>query len=264
MRRARAAALVLIALALAEVPAAHGQPAAGSPSGKAEAEKRFQKAEALYRSGDYLAAATEYQAAYDTSGLPGLLYNVAQSYRLGGEKAKAAVAYRLFLERAPDHQLAAVARGHLEALERELAADKPNGPATRPESEETQPRTDVVTTGPPATERGRGLRIAGLASAGVGLIALGGALHYGIVARNASDAISRNDEGWSQSLLDRYHEGERAETRMFVLSGVGAAALAAGGVLYFLGWRAGNAEPALSVAVPAGGSAAAITLGGSF
>jgi len=263
VKRALAAALVLIALALAEVPAAHGQPAAGSPSGKAEAEKRFQKAEALYRSGDYLAAATEYQAAYDTSGLPGLLYNVAQSYRLGGEKAKAAVAYRLFLERAPNHQLAAVARGHLEALERELAAEKP-APATRPESETAHPRGDVVTTGSPAPERGRGLRIAGLASAGVGLIALGGALHYGIVARNASDAISRNDEGWSQSLLDRYHEGERAETRMFVLSGVGAAALAAGGVLYFLGWRAGHAEPALSVAVPAGGSAAAITLRGSF
>ena len=265
MKFALAAALSMVALALAQAPAAHGQPEAASPSGKAEAEKRFQQAEALYRRGEYLAAAVEYQAAYDKSGLPGLLYNVAQSYRLGGEKARAADAYRLFLQRAPDHQLAAVARSHLEALERELAAEKPaTGPQAPTQPSGAQPRADVVAAAPPAPERGRGLRIAGLASAGVGLVALGAALHYGIVASKASDAISRNDEAWSQSLLGRYDEGESAETRMFVLSGVGAAALAAGGVLYYVGWRAGQAEPALSVAAPAGGSAAAITLRGSF
>jgi hypothetical protein len=48
---------------------------------------------------------------------------------------------------------------------------------------------------------------------------------------------------------------------MFVLSGVGAAALAAGGVLYYLGWRAGHAVDA-SVAVGDGGGA--VTLGGAW
>lgn len=261
MKRGRAAAAVMIAVSLAATGAAHAQPAAG---GKAEAEKRFQQAEARYKRGEYLAAAADYQAAYDLSGLPGLLYNVAQSYRLGGEKAKAVDSYRLFLERAPAHQLAAVARGHLEALERELAAEKPPAEPPPTERPEPQPGADLVSSAAPAPERGRGLRVAGLASAGVGLIALGAALHYGIVAKKASDAISENDEGWSRSLLDRYDEGESAETRMFVLSGVGAAALVGGGVLYFLGWRAGRAEPAASVGAAAGGGGAAVTLRGSF
>ena len=253
MTRPAALALALVLLAAG---AAGAQPRAGST---AEAEKRFQQAEALYKRGEYLAAAAEYQAAYDLSGLPGLLYNVAQSYRLGGEKEKAVAAYRLFLEKAPDHQLATVARGHLEALERDLAAARP---PVEPPSNENQPpaaRPAVVAQAPEPPPRARALKVAGLISAGVGLVTLGAALHYGIEAKKASDAISENDEAWSGSLLDRYDEGQSAETRMFVLSGVGAAALAAGGVLYYLGWRAGHAVDA-SVAVSDGGGA--VTLGG--
>jgi tetratricopeptide (TPR) repeat protein len=245
---------LVVAFAVAAGAQVHAQPA-GNP--KAEAEKRFKQAEALYKRADYLAAAAEYQAAYDLSGLPGLLYNVAQSYRLGGEKEKAVAAYRLFLEKAPDHQLATVARGHLEALERELAAARPDEPA--PMKPAREPRSDVVATAPAAPSRGRGLRVAGLVTAGVGLVALGAALHYGIEARKASDAISDNEEAWSRSLLDRYDEGESAETKMFVLSGAGAAALLTGGVLYYLGRRA---EASVG-AVPATGGAQ-VTLSGRF
>ncbi|HEU5060154.1 MAG TPA: hypothetical protein VFU21_26665, partial [Kofleriaceae bacterium] len=182
---------------------------------------------------------------------------VAQSYRLGGEKVKAVETYRLFLARAPAHQLAAVARGHLEALERELAAEKPPAEPPPTERPEPQPGADLVSSAAPAPERGRGLRVAGLASAGVGLIALGAALHYGIVAKKASDAISENDEGWSQSLLDRYDEGKSAETRMFILTGVGGFALATGAVLYYLGWRAGRAV-VVPVTPADGGAGAAV------
>jgi tetratricopeptide (TPR) repeat protein len=232
----RAAALaVLVSLALVRA-------AAAEPASKAEAEKRFRAAEDLYRKRDYLAAAAEYQAAYDLSGLPGLLYNVAQSYRLGGEKEKAVASYRLFLERAPGHQLAPVARGHLEALERELAAARP--PEEPPPDRGFEPPAGdlVAAAPPPAPSRGRALRLTGLVSAGVGLVALGAALHYGVEAKKASDAISDNDEGWTKSLLDRYDEGKSAETRMFILTGVGGFALATGAVLYYLGWRAGRAE----------------------
>jgi tetratricopeptide (TPR) repeat protein len=257
MRGLALAAVIVVALARA---------AAAQPAGdtKAEAEKRFQHAESLYKGGDYLAAAGEYQAAYELSKLPGLLYNVAQSYRLGGEKQKAVDAYRLFLERAPDHQLAAVARGHLEALERELAAARTAQPAPAEPAEPAPGTQSELTAAAPAAAPapGRGLRIAGLVTAGAGLVALGAALHYGIEARKASDAISDNDEGWTDSLLDRYDEGEAAETRMFVLSGVGAAALVTGGVLYYLGRRAGQAEASVTVgALPAAGGAAAVVRG---
>jgi tetratricopeptide (TPR) repeat protein len=241
--------LAVIAL-LALAGPALAQPV--DPGRKAEAERRFQAAERLYRDKQYLPAAAEYQAAYDLSGLPGLLYNVAQSYRLGGETAVAAETYRLFLERAPDHSLAAVARGHLEALERELAIRVEPAPPAVPAPIEVSARR-----APPP--RGRGLRAAGLASAGIGLVALGAALHYGIEANQASDAISENDEGWTRSLLDRYDEGQRAETRMFVLSAIGGTALVAGGVLYYLGWRQGR-----DLSLSASGTGASITMSGNF
>ena len=252
VRWGKALALALL-FSLGVVRAAAAQP---SSSDKAEAEKRFQRAEALYKRRDYLAAAAEYQAAFDLSRLPGLLYNVAQSYRLGGEKEKAAAAYRHFLEQAPEHSLAALARGHLEALERELAAARPPEEPRPPPPAPAPPAPDLTESAPePAAAPGRGLRVAGLVSAGVGLVALGAALHYGIEAKKASDAISDNQEGWTEGLLDRYDEGESAETRMFVLTGVGAAALATGGVLYYLGLRAGRAE--VVPITPAGGGAGA-------
>jgi serine/threonine-protein kinase len=256
-----APAALLVSLALARAAVAQPPPAAR----KAEAQRRFQEAESLYKRRDYLAAAAEYQAAYDLSGLAGLLYNVAQSYRLGGEKAKAVSAYRLFLERAPDHQLAQLARGHLDALERELAAERrpTEETAPPPPATDTAPRTDAaVSAAPsPAPGRGRRFKVAGLVSGGIGLVALGAALHFGIEAKKASDAISENQEGWNQSLLDRYDEGQSAETRMFVLSGVGAAALAAGGVLYYLGWRADRAEV---VAITPAGDGVGAALRGRF
>ncbi len=263
MSRPALSALALVGLLAVS---AHAQPRA---DGKAEAERRFQQAEALYKRRDYLAAAAEYQAAYDLSGLPGLLYNVAQSYRLGGEKEKAAAAYRLFLEKAPDHQLAEVARGHLQALERDLAGARllppegPDAPAHRPAANGPQATEERAAEPARANRAGRTLRIAGLISAGVGLVALGGALHYGIEARKASDAISDNDEGWTGSLLDRYDEGQSAENRMFVLAGVGAAALAGGAVLYYLGWRAGRAEEITVGAAPAAGGGA-VSIGGAW
>ena len=261
MTRPLAALLVTLALSRA----AAGQPPSSSGN-KAEAQRRFQAAESLYKRRDYLAAAAEYQAAYDLSGLAGLLYNVAQSYRLGGEKAEAATAYRLFLERAPDHQLAPLARGHLDALERELAAERgPIEEATPPQpATATAPRTDAAVAAaptPPTPGRGRRFKVAGLVSGGIGLVALGAALHFGLEARKASDAINENDEGWNQSLLDRYDEGESAERRMFVLSGVGAAALAAGGVLYYLGVRADRAEV---VPITPAGAGAGAALRGRF
>jgi tetratricopeptide (TPR) repeat protein len=254
------AAAVLLAVAVALAGTARAQ-----PGNEAEAEKRFQQAEALYKRGEYLAAAAEYQAAYDLSGLPGLLYNVAQSYRLGGEKKKAAEAYRLFLDKAPGHQLAPVARGHLAALERDLASSTlpPEGPDTpdRPPN----PRPDLTRRAAPAAPAGTGrtLRVAGLVSAGLGVVILGAAVHYGIEAKKASDAISGNDEGWTGSLLDRYDEGQSAETRMVVLSAVGAAALSGGAILYYLGWRAARAQEITVGAAPAAGGGA-VTVGGAW
>lgn len=116
----------------------------------------------------------------------------------------------------------------------------------------------------PSGSGGRGLRIAGLAAGGTGVVALGIGVAFGLRARGISDEISR----WDRFDQARYDQGKAAERNMFILTSIGAAGLVTGGVLYYLGHRAGVADDdARSVVtfVPAiGQGAIAFTAGGSF
>jgi tetratricopeptide (TPR) repeat protein len=250
-----------VALVGAEVRAQPQPPPASDPA--ADAEKRFLAGEELYRAGKYLEAAAEYQEAYRLSKLPGLLFNVAQSFRLADRPQEALDHYREFLVRAPEHQLAAVAREHIAALEKVIAAETtPPAPGEQPRRHDQPqppqhaPAPAMITRTAPADARGRELRVAGLASAAVGVGLLGVGVYHGLRARDASSTIDDNDGPWTDDLIDRYHEGERAETRALVFGAVGATGLVAGGVLYWLGWRQG-AEA--SIAVGPGSAAIAVT-----
>lgn len=60
------------------------------------------KARAHYQLGKYDLAAQEYEKAYELKAVPGLLFNIAQCYRLLGEPAKAEKLYASYLRDAPD------------------------------------------------------------------------------------------------------------------------------------------------------------------
>jgi hypothetical protein len=87
------------------------------------------------------------------------------------------------------------------------------------------------------------LRIAGMATAGAGVVALAVGIKYGLDARRISndlsdhDAMAPNDGMWTEAELKSQAVGKRAEKRMFIGTGLGAAFIAGGAVLYYLGHR---------------------------
>src|SRR5687767_13864814 len=67
----------------------------------AEAIRLFEAAEADYKEQKYEAALEGYEGAYLLSKEPGLLFNIAQCYRLLGKKEEALLTYRRYLEEVP-------------------------------------------------------------------------------------------------------------------------------------------------------------------
>jgi hypothetical protein len=80
------------------------------------------------------------------------------------------------------------------------------------------------------------MRITGLATAGVGVAAIGVGVAFGMRAQGISNEASQ----WDTFDQSRFDQGEAAERNMFIFTGIGGAAVIAGGVVYYLGHRAGT------------------------
>ena len=94
------------------------------------------------------------------------------------------------------------------------------------------------------------LRIGGIATMATGLVATGLGVKFGLDARNIANELSNVE--WEPSLDERIEDGDAAERNMFVFYGVGAAAIAAGGMLFYLSTRPGKrAEESQLSIVPA-------------
>ncbi|HET7500143.1 MAG TPA: hypothetical protein VFK02_04045 [Kofleriaceae bacterium] len=273
-------------------PTQHKTPA---PKDLEAARKHFQSAEAAKARGEYQTAAVEYLAAYELFEEPAFFYDTAEVYRLAGDEKSALVYYTKYLELAPSGQGAATARVAADQLRRSIAAKedaarraadqearrkadeakrKPDedghGKADQPTTTAaaTEPSPDDRTAEPPeppaprATVRGRRLRIAGLASGGAGVVAIGIGVVFGLKARSLSNEAS----SWDTFDRDRDAQGKADERNLFVFTGIGAAALVTGGVLYYLGHRAERTSPpdAVSFAPSVGPSQITFTATGRF
>lgn len=86
------------------------------------------------------------------------------------------------------------------------------------------------------------LQWGGIGAAGAGVLAIAAGAYFGMKARSISDEAA----GWDTFDRERYDEGEAAERNSIIALGVGAACVVTGGVLYYLGHRAGERQ---SVAV---------------
>jgi len=73
-------------------------------------------------------------------------------------------------------------------------------------------------------------------TAGAGVAALGAGVLFGLKARSIDDEA----RGWDVFDPDRFADGEAAERNMFIAYGVGGALVVTGGVLYYLGHKAGR------------------------
>ncbi len=120
----------------------------------------------------------------------------------------------------------------------------------------------VSTSSSAATGAGRGMRIAGMATGSAGVVALGIGVMFGLKARSLSNEATSWDT-FDQKADD---QGKADQRNMLVFTSVGAAALVAGGVLYYLGHRAERSSEAgaVSFAPSVGPSQITFTAAGRF
>ena len=99
-----------------------------------QARAHVRKATAAFNLGHYGEAAREYEAAYEKTLDPNMLFNVGQAWRLAGERQKALTAYRSFLRSAPKGGERSVAEAKIKELEEERPAQMPSAPTVPPEA----------------------------------------------------------------------------------------------------------------------------------
>ena len=215
----------------------------------AQARAHFKNAEAAKAQGNYETAAAEYLAAYELFEDPEFFFDVGEVYRLAGDEPHALTYYEKYLELDPNGRGAATAHAAAAELRRSIAAKEDAANRAAEEEAKRKAAADAKRKLEDAANRaaeeeakrkaaalsGRGLRRAGIATGGAGLVALGVGVMFGLHARSISDETA----GWDTFDPARFDQGKAAERNMFILTGVGVAALVTGGVLYYLGRRAG-------------------------
>jgi tetratricopeptide (TPR) repeat protein len=113
------------------------------------ARESTRKATAAYNLGSYEEAARNYEAAYRLVQDPILLFNLGQSWRLGGQPEKALTAYRAYLRTAPGNvENRKLVERRVRELEDIVGATKRNQTAPPPSALATSPAP--ATAGAPA------------------------------------------------------------------------------------------------------------------
>jgi len=253
MRRTIALA---VALAVAQGATAAAQPGQGT---RARAAARFKQGQEFFKARDYDHAIAEYEAAYQLSSEPALIFNIALCHDRAGRAEPALAAFQRYLELAPRGDLADEARedvARLTAIVDAIRARQAAEAAARAE----QARTTEAARTAEAAERDRadrerrdarrraladraaGLerrsrveRWTGIAGGVLGAASLAVATSYGLDARSAANAITDHRGPWTDRDLAREAEGQAAQTRVIVFTSLGGAAVIGGSILYLLG-----------------------------
>lgn len=117
---------VLLCLALSLLATFGSTALARKPTAKelAAAKASFKQGRAYYEAGAYSDAAKEYERAYSIAPLPDLLFNIAQAYRMQGDKPKAIAAYERYLAVVTEGAIAEEARTHIAALKLKIQMEE--------------------------------------------------------------------------------------------------------------------------------------------
>ncbi len=224
-----------IVLVVLEVPALAG------PS----AEELYDEGQRAYDSAAYATAVVKWTQSYELSSEPGLLFNLAQAYRLNRDCAQALATYKRFVEADPASEQRILANDFIRELEPKCGA------SSQP------PRVERPHTTPPRT-----LKIAGLVTGGSGVAIVATGLLFGRRAGTLGDEVSRACDqmcDWAAQ-KDKDARGRRYATTGYVLDAVGVAAIAGGAVMYYFGIRGSS----VVVAPKPGESGAIVSWSGSW
>ncbi|HEY5452101.1 MAG TPA: hypothetical protein VIQ54_25275, partial [Polyangia bacterium] len=213
---------------------------------KDEVKLHYQRATRAYDLQKYTEAIDEYQKAYEISGDPPMLYNIAQAYRLADQPADAARYYRRFLQRMPNAR-------NREDVERKIAdqekiaeqrkksepvtpPQQPPPPTKPPPIVEVKPPpppttpTPPLTPPPPPPETSHARSVVGWSLLAAGVIADGVAAYEGYRAKQKGDQLTK--DSMSGKVFDPSLEtdGKNANIAAIAL-GIGGTALAITGII---------------------------------
>lgn len=252
----RYALLVLLGLATSAAAADGGDPV------PPKARKLAERGRELHERGDYARAIAAFKEAYVLAPSPGLLFNLAQAYRLQGNCDDATLMYRRYLAAAPTSmEEHALAKMHLATVVRcvqkrnlNLPPDESMANIPMPPPPGPDPLFEDRSV-PADRSRGKLMRRTGLGVMAGGALALGTAAYFGVRAYQTTGEVERlYTAGASWNEIESIHErGERAEALAKWLGIGGGVGAAAGVTLYLLGRRADRTAP-LTIAPTKGGA----------
>lgn len=233
------------------------------------ARRHFEEGRAFFSAGNYERALVSFDMARRSMPLPELDYNMARCYDVLGQFAKAIGFYQRFLDAVPADPDALDVRQRIDVLRGRIAVaalEKQStgllgAPGVTPKSAETPsvdpPAGPGVTAAPPSGSAAPRWLAPGLTGGiGAAMLITGGAL-LGSVKPDYDRLLESCNGSCSPVEVDGLRDRQRAG---YALIGIGAAAVAASGVLFYVAYRKTGAPPAAVVAPGAGG----VSLAGRF
>lgn len=263
--RARTITLTAVLAAAGAAPAARADNALRPERIPTKARQLAERGRAAHNAGDYAGAVAAFKEAYVLAPSPGLLFNIAQAYRLAGNCDEAAWMYRRFLDTNPYGEQRSLAEQHLAVVEKCGRGGLEVTMPTAPVAEETklpEPHIDL-TTSLERDERGTKLRHAGIGVAIGGGVLLAGAAYFAYDAKSAQDTVDQTYKrgGKWADIADTDARGKRSATIAAGLGIGGGLAVASGAVMFALGR---HYEHAQNVAVTPTAHGAQVSLSWGF
>ena len=214
-----------------------------------------------------------YSKAYERFPTPALLFDIGQCHKLLHDYERALFFFRGYLRAKPTapnrptvEQLISESQHNLDEQQKEAAEAATHRPSA-PEPGQTAPTPPLAADAaqppavqplPPAPRANPALGVGGVVVAGVGAALLGTGVYFGLHAASLSNEISQVSASHG-TWTSQYESGlpvgqERRSDSDRALQFPGAVALAAGGLLTFLGWEDGQEPHAVTTgAMPAPG-----------
>ena len=206
-----------------------------------KARGHFKQGKAFQDAGVFERAAEEYKLAYAADPRPEMLFNIAQAYRLAKRAPEALDYFKQYLDKQPNGSGADEARRHVVTLTKQIDEETAAKAAPPPTTLPPVGPPSVVAPREPPEPGGRGLRIAGIVTGSVGLVAVAYGVKLGLDARGAASDITDHEGPWTDDDQRTFERGERANRNMKIAYAIGGALVIGGGVMYFFGRRAAAA-----------------------
>jgi hypothetical protein len=212
--------------------------------------------------GDYTKGVALLVKLYVSTLEPSYLFNQGRCFEQNGKYEEAILHFREYQRTVADQGRAPDDRSEKHIADCQALLDKQKAaaaigtpPPAVPPAQPSAPHPEVVVqpeitpVAPPAEapNTGRGLRVAGLAVAAAGLGGLATGVILNLKANNlAKDLEAANGDGAEPKFYSRSKESTRSsyQTWGWVAYGSGAACLAGGAIMYFLGYQQGRSQVA--------------------